>query len=92
MSSLATPLPLPVHIGGAFNIYSTRADSFDAGSVALAARFASYAATPIVNARGVRTVSRRLDQMGQAMVNRATIDQAKGILMERHNVDDEPRS
>ena len=85
-SSLSTPLPLLQQVTGALNICSSHLDSFDEDSVALAARVASYAATPIVNAHVYTDATRPAAQLQEAMLSRGTIDQAKGILMERHKI------
>jgi len=86
LSSLSIPLGIDQRRSGALNIYARRADAFDADSAQAAKRFGSYAAVALANMHAyedARTVAGNLEI---ALASRAVIDQAKGILMERHKI------
>jgi GAF domain-containing protein len=85
-SSISTPLPLLQDITGALNIYSLEPNCFDDEDIALAETIASYAATPLVNAIEYTQAVDLAAHLREAMKSRATIEQAKGILMERHKL------
>jgi len=65
---------------GALNLFSARADAFTDESEHIGLLFATHAAIAFA-------ASRANDQMRQALLNRDLIGQAKGILMERFQVD-----
>ena len=80
-SSLSIPLPVDgVHVG-AFNAYSRTADAFDREAVKLGEDLAAYAAIVLNNAGLYFTATTRADHLARALMSRAVIDQAKGILM-----------
>jgi GAF domain-containing protein len=66
---------LPVHI------YACEPDNFDDETVILAQTFAGYAAVALANAHLYASTAALAQQMRTAMATRATIEQAKGILM-----------
>jgi len=84
-ASLSVPLPLQQY-QGAMNSYVTKLDVFDDNKIETLTTFANYAATPLVNARAYLDKSKLAQQLAEAIKSRATIDQAKGILMERHKL------
>lgn len=86
LSSLSVPLPLSEGVAGALNIYSRRPGAFDADSRAAAARFVPYAAVAVSNMGDYQDARDMADHLGAALESRATIDQAKGILMERYKL------
>jgi GAF domain-containing protein len=65
---------------GALNLYSEKANAFTAQIEELALVLAAHAAVGLASAR-------REDQLQSALATRDIIGQAKGIVMERHNVD-----
>lgn len=65
---------------GALNLYAHNANAFDAESEELGLAVATHAALAIFAAR-------RDDQFASALASRDTIGQAKGIVMERFDVD-----
>jgi GAF domain-containing protein len=67
---------------GALNLYSTKRDAFDEEAEHVTGLFAAHAAVALAG-------SRRQEQLRQALHTRDTISMAKGILMERHHIDDE---
>lgn len=66
---------------GALNLYSSRVDAFDQQTEEDGQLFAAHAAIALIGAQ-------REAQLGVAIKNRDVISTAKGMLMERHDVDD----
>jgi len=87
LSSLSVPVPVQQEVTAALNIYATTPHAFDDESVANAEKFASYAAVAIGNAHLFSTTAAVAAQMREAMLSRAVIEQAKGILMAVHSCD-----
>ena len=82
-SSLSVPLPFQGVTIGAVNNYSATPGAFGEADIAVGEEVAAWVALAVGNADlHARTVSELAD-MRAAMVSRAVIDQAKGILMER---------
>jgi AmiR/NasT family two-component response regulator len=65
---------------GALNVFSRRPHSFDADSEVIGSVLAAHAAAAIL-------ASRDSQQLQAALLSRDLIGQAKGILMERYQVD-----
>ena len=86
-SSLSVALPLQEAVLGALNIYATQLGAFGQDVTELARTFAGYAAVAIANARLYQSTATLAEDMRRAMETRAVIEQAKGILMERHGID-----
>lgn len=85
---LAVPLVTGAHCYGALNLYGFARHAFDHADLVLVRMAASRAADAIgaaVEIDGARQVAA---QMEQAMASRAVIEQAKGVLMGRHGVDE----
>jgi len=85
-SSLSVPLPFQESTIGALNVYATRPDAFGEDDVARGEEVASFLAVAVANAQHSTRTAEEAADMRRAMVSRATIEQAKGILMERHKV------
>ncbi|WP_246080453.1 GAF and ANTAR domain-containing protein [Modestobacter altitudinis] len=85
-SSLSIPLPFQGASIGAINHYATRPAAFDEDDVALGEELADFVAVAVVNARHSHQSAQDAANMRRAMESRSTIEQAKGILMERHKV------
>jgi GAF domain-containing protein len=85
-SVLSVPLPTGQHVIGSLNVYARKPDAFDGPSREVAARFAPYAAVALATMGAYRSARDMADNLEQALQSRATIDQAKGILMERHRI------
>jgi GAF domain-containing protein len=83
-SSLSVGLPVQQALTGALNIYGTRPHAFSDADVELARQFAGYAAVALANAQLYSSTAALATQMHEAMQSRAVIEQAKGILMNRH--------
>lgn len=86
-STLSVPLPVQRQVIGALNLYATEDGVFDAETVALAERFANYAAVAIANTTLYMSASQLAEQMQAAMASRAVIEQAKGMLMAQRKCD-----
>jgi GAF domain-containing protein len=85
-SSLSVPLPFQGATIGALNTYASRPHVFDDHDVELAEEVAAWVAIAIGNAEAAARTSEDLSQLRTAMISRAYIEQAKGILMERHKI------
>jgi GAF domain-containing protein len=86
LSSLSVPLPVNESVSVALNVYAREPHAFDEASRAVAARFAPYAATAVDNMYEYQTARDLAGNLQAALDSRAVIDQAKGILMERHKL------
>jgi len=86
LSSLSVPLPFQEATIGALNLYATRPDAFDEDDVARGEEVASFLAVAVANAQHTQQTAEEAANMRRAMASRATIEQAKGILMERHKM------
>jgi GAF domain-containing protein len=80
-SSLSIPVPLQREVSAALNIYSTDRDAFDEAAVELAKTFAAYAGVALANMHLYEAQGQVAEQLQQAMLSRAVIEQAKGILI-----------
>lgn len=82
--SLSVGMAVPSRVVGALNIYARSGGSvLGPSSVTAAEAFAGYAAITLANAHLLHSAQRFAEQIQLAMVSRATIEQAKGILMAR---------
>ena len=82
-SALSLPLIVADQVVGALNVYGHRRDAFSAEAVSTGERFSGPAAVTVANARALEQTRRLAQQLEQALVSRAVIDQAIGILMSR---------
>ena len=85
-SSLSVPLPIGAGVSGALNIYAREPNTFDEDSRSAAVRFAPYAGVAVANMYAYLDAWNLADNLQKALDSRAVIDQAKGILMERHKL------
>ncbi|HJV13305.1 MAG TPA: GAF and ANTAR domain-containing protein [Propionibacteriaceae bacterium] len=86
LSSLSVPLPFQGVTIGALNTYAGRSQVFDDHDVELAEEVAAWVAVAVGNAEASARTSEDLTQLRTVMMSRALIEQAKGILMERHKI------
>lgn len=88
LSSFSVPLSIDeaAQVTGAMNIYAREADAFDDASRNAALAFGSYAGVAAGNLHAFRSAQDAADNLRIALESRAVIDQAKGILMERHKL------
>jgi GAF domain-containing protein len=83
-STLSVPMDLEGNreeLVGALNLYSERAGAFDDDAVTSARSYAQQAAILVANARAYWGAKEQTEQLTQALESRATIEQAKGVLM-----------
>ena len=85
-SSLSVPLPFQAATLGALDNYSSRPHAFGEEDVELASTVAPWIAYAVNNASGAASATEETANMLAAMATRAGIEQAKGILMERHRL------
>lgn len=88
-SFLAAPLVVNGESLGALNIYSHDRDGFDRLDDALVAMFAAQATVALANVQVYAQAVTLSAQLRQALVSRAPIEQAKGILVARHGYSDD---
>jgi len=86
LSSMSVPLPISEGMAAALNIYARETRAFDGESRAIAQRFAPFAAVAVANMHAYEDARTMADNLEIALQNRAVIDQAKGILMERYKL------
>ena len=86
LSSLSVPLPIQEDLIGALNVYATTPDAFDEDDVRAGEAFAAYAAVAVRNADTFASTAETAENLRVAMASRATIEQAKGILMARGGI------
>jgi ANTAR domain/GAF domain len=87
MSSLCLPLVARGAAIGAINCYSRDAAAFSAGDERIGSELAAAAAVTVANAQAYWAASDRSERMGRAMQSRASIEQAKGILIAEQHCD-----
>jgi GAF domain-containing protein len=88
LSTLSVPLTIDENeqVTGALNIYAREPHAFDEDSRTAATRFAPYAAVAGGNLHAYRSARDLADNLQIALDTRGVIDQAKGILMQRHKL------
>ena len=86
LSSLSVPLPIQEDLIGALNIYSLSDDAFDHDDMRAGQAFAAYAAIAVANADSFASTAEMAENLRVAMASRATIEQAKGVLMARGGI------
>jgi GAF domain-containing protein len=82
-SVLSLPLLTADGVLGAMNVYAHAPDAFDDHAASLGELFAVPAAIAVQNAQVLAQAKRLATQLQTALINRAVIDQAKGILISR---------
>jgi GAF domain-containing protein len=87
MAVYAFPLRLRGDCIGALNLYRDEPGPFEDDDVRLGQAFADVAAIGILQERKVTAAQRRADQLQHALDTRVVIEQAKGVIHERHHVD-----
>ncbi|MCV7053792.1 GAF and ANTAR domain-containing protein [Mycolicibacterium gilvum] len=81
LSGLSFKLYTSGHTAGALNLFGLEPNAFDAEAETIGAILAAHAAAAIM-------ASRQSEQLESALSSRDRIGQAKGIIMERYDVDD----
>jgi len=85
-SMLSLPFPVAEQLSGGLNLYGRETGVFDETGRGFAERFASYAAVVAGNMLAYEQARERAQNLQVALESRAVIDQAKGVLMERHKL------
>jgi GAF domain-containing protein len=86
-SSLSTPVQVRGTTVAALNLYAPTVRAFGAEKRAAAAAFAEAASTAVGLALRLAEQEQLTEQLQQALVSRAVIDQALGIIMSGHKLD-----
>ncbi|SDS50050.1 ANTAR domain-containing protein [Friedmanniella luteola] len=79
--TLSVPVPVQGDWTAALNLYGTTGDPFSAGTRLGVERFAPYAGTFLANLQRHHDALEQAAGLQEAMRSRATIEQAKGVLM-----------
>jgi GAF domain-containing protein len=74
---------------GALNTYSKRSQAFGGHDLVLAEEVAAWVAIAVGNAEATARTTDDLNLLRTAMMSRTVIDEAKGILMQRHKVNED---
>ncbi len=82
-SVLSLPLQTPSGVLGVMNLYGARKDAFGERAVRVGERFGTAAAVTIENAQLLAEANRLAGNLQAALISRAVIDQALGIVMSR---------
>lgn len=88
-SSLSVPLPFQTGTIGALNTYSTHPRAFGEDDQELGQQVATWIALAVGTADAASRTSDELRDMHTAMKTRAVIEQAKGMLMERYELNED---
>jgi transcriptional regulator with GAF, ATPase, and Fis domain len=86
LSSLSVPLDMDADLSGALNVYARTPNAFDDDARVAAARFGPYAAVAVGTVHAYESAQDVAHNLQVALESRAVIDQAKGIVMERHRM------
>jgi len=89
LSSLSLPMTVRDETLGALNLYANTPHAFGSAEHETASMFAAQAAVALANVRTYVASVELGRQLQEALVSRAVIEQAKGILMVRHQCDDD---
>lgn len=87
LSALGVPLQVEGEVVGTLTVYAGAGAAFDDDHVAVAELVAAQASALIVNAKTYGECQERIRQLQEALDSRVVIEQAKGVLMERHGLD-----
>lgn len=82
----ALPMRLREQIIGAMNLFQRQPGELDAGTAALAQAMADIATIGLLQERAIRESQMLSEQLQHALSSRVIIEQAKGMLSERHTL------
>ena len=85
MSALAAPVPA-AHLTAALNVYARTPQAFTDDDRSTLTQFAAYAGAALTNMDALQDAQDLAENLQKAMVFRSVIEQAKGILIERHKL------
>jgi transcriptional regulator with GAF, ATPase, and Fis domain len=83
----ALPMRLRTEVIGALNLFGTRPGALDVATIRLAQALADVATIGLLQARAIRQRDILAEQLQTALNSRVVIEQAKGVIAERHHVD-----
>ena len=86
LSSMSIPLGSPGQIGAALNVYAREPAAFHEESQRTAHRFGRFAGVAVANMHAYQNARELADSLEVALASRAVIEQAKGVLVERHSL------
>jgi GAF domain-containing protein len=86
LSSLSVPLGSSEQLAAGLNVYARQPAAFDEAGRRTVTRFARFAGSAAANMQAYRSAREMADNLQVALQSRATIDQAKGVLMERYRL------
>jgi AmiR/NasT family two-component response regulator len=78
---------LRTDIIGALNLFGTQPGALDEDTIRLAQALADVATIGLLQARAIRQRDTLAEQLQTALNSRVVIEQAKGVIAERHHVD-----
>ncbi len=84
-SALAAPVPV-APLAAALNVYAASPRAFSDDDRAALLSFAAYAGAALTNLEALQDARELADNLRRAIESRAVIEQAKGILVERHKL------
>src|SRR4029453_14639607 len=85
LSALAAPVPA-AHLAAGLNVYAPSARAFTDDDRAAVVAFAAYAGAALTNMDALQDARELAEGLQKAMEFRSVIEQAKGVLMERHKL------
>jgi len=85
-SSLSVPLPFQGAMIGALNTYSGRPHAFGDDDLAVGQDVAAWVALVVERAEATTLTADEFGHLRTAMLSRAVIEQAKGVLIERYKI------
>jgi len=83
----ALPMRLRNQVIGALNLFGTRTGSLSQDTIALGQALADLATISLLQARAIRDRNALAEQLQTALNTRVVIEQAKGVIAERHRTD-----
>jgi GAF domain-containing protein len=86
LSSLSLPLVDVEQMAAGLNVYGRPAEAFDEDSRRTATELARLTGVTVANMHAFKSAREMADNLRKALVSRAIIDQAKGVLIERHRL------
>ncbi|WP_369137162.1 ANTAR domain-containing protein [Modestobacter versicolor] len=85
-SSLSVPLSISERVAAGLNVYSRETYAFGTRAQSAALQFAPFASVAVANVHAHQDLQAMAGNLQLALGSRAVIDQAKGILIERHRL------
>jgi GAF domain-containing protein len=85
LSSVAVHVPA-ANLAAGLNVYAPHADAFSDQDRRVLGEFAAYVAAALTNLDALQDARELAENLQRAMEFRSVIEQAKGILMERHKL------